>query len=215
MLTWLGKTILASVIIDGCCRDKTSSTAYFYCKENDQQKNTCIAVFRGILSQLLTQSRDLITYFHEKFRSSGETPLTKQGLAEQLLRLCFERIKRQQFIIIDGLDECDFSQRKLLLSFFTTMVNACDEEHPGKLRVLFISQHYPDIEKALQSASAPASIFRITENDNKSDIAAYVQSWCTQIQEKFELEVDKARDIQEATCVRSKGRFDNSTRMLS
>jgi hypothetical protein len=199
----LGKTILASVIIDRCLEDRSSTTAYFYCKESDPEKNDCISIFRGILSQLLNQCRELIPYCYDKFLSSGDLTLTTQSLAEQLLRLFCEKITKQ-FVIIDGLDECDSAQRKLVLSFFMTMVDRCDEREPGKLRVLFVSQHFPDIEKALQTAT----VLKLTSEDNKNDIKAYVRDWCGKIQQKYDLEMDKVEYIQESTCIRSKGTFD-------
>lgn len=198
----LGKTILASVIIDGCLEDRSCTTAYFYCKESDPEKNDCISIYRGLLSQLLNHCRELIPYCYDKFLSSGDLTLTTPSLAERLLSLFCEKITKQ-FVIIDGLDECDPAQRKLALQFFTTMVGRCDEHEPGKLRVLFVSQHYPDIEKALQTAA----VLKLKSEDNKSDIKAYVHDWCGKIQQEFDLEMEDIEYIQESTCIRSNGRF--------
>jgi hypothetical protein len=148
----------------------------------------------------LNQCRELVPYCHDKFLSGGELTLTIPSLAEQLLKLFCEKIPKQ-YIIIDGLDECDPAQRKLILSFFTTMVDRCDERDPGKLRVLYVSQHYPDIERALQTAT----VLKLTTEDNKNDIKTYVHYWSTKIQQKYDLETDKVEYIRESTCVRSQG----------
>jgi hypothetical protein len=195
-----GKTILASVIIDACLQDNSSTTAYFYCKENDPKKNDCIGIYRGLLSQLLNQCRELIPYCYEKSQTNGELNLTTDSLAEQLLKVFCESLPKL-YIVIDGLDECDTAQRTLVLKFLTDMVTRCDNHDPGKLRVLFISQDYPDIAKALQAAP----VLKLTAEDNKMDIAAYVRVWCKKIQQKYALGVSEVQDIENTTCLRARG----------
>jgi hypothetical protein len=131
---------------------------------------------------------------------SGELTLTTTLLAEQLLKLFLVRIPKL-YIIIDGLDECVPLQRMLVLSFFTTAIHL----DPGKLRVLFVSQNYPDIEKALRTTV----VFTLTAEDNENDIKTYVRDWSLKIQQKFSLEMDIVEYIQESTCIRSKGTIDN------
>lgn len=195
-----GKTILASIIIDRCLGEKLSSTAYFYCKDSDPQKDNCISVYRGLLTQLLPRYRDLLPYCYDKIRTSGEMNLMTTSLAEQLLSLFAEKIPKQ-YIVVDGLDECDHAQRKLVLTFLTSLVDRCDERDPGKLRVLFVSQDFPDIDKALKTAT----IVQLTGEDNEKDIKAYVDGWCLKVQQKHELEAREVDFIKESTCVRAKG----------
>lgn len=126
--------------------------------------------------------------------------LSTTSLAEQLLKLFCEKIENQ-YIIIDGLDECEPAQRKLVLSIFTTMVDRCDEHDPGKLRVLFISQDCLDIRKVL----ANASVLQITSDDNKNDIRTYINGESRKIQEKYGLDDKIAGYIQETTFIRSQG----------
>ncbi|KAH7381988.1 hypothetical protein BKA64DRAFT_584001 [Cadophora sp. MPI-SDFR-AT-0126] len=197
-----GKTILASIIIDASIKNGADSTAYFYCKENDAEKNTCISVYRGILSQLLNNHRELVPYYWDKMVSTGETVLTTTHLAEGLLKTILEKAESSR-IIVDGLDECNADQRKLLLAFFTNIVGIRDEKEPGKLRVVFMSQDYNDIQKALQAATN----FQLSEEENKADIETYVHEQTSMIQQKFDLETATARDIEETTCGRARGMF--------
>jgi hypothetical protein len=128
--------------------------------------------------------------------------LTSSALAEQLLKLFFEKIPKH-YIIIDGLDECNPAQRKLVLTFFTTIVDRCDEREPGKLRVLFVSQDFPDIGKALQTAT----IMKLTPEDNKNDIEAYINDWSKKIEKKYSVGIEEVEFIQESTLIRSQGRL--------
>jgi len=195
----IGKTILASVIVQSLL-NSTSTVSYFYCREDDPEKNDCISIFRGLLSQLLYHCQEIVPLCYEKSLVSGQLNLSSLGLAEKLLILSFETIPKP-FIIIDGLDECNTAQRKLVLTFFTNIVERLDEQEPGKLRVLFVSQDFPDIKKALEAAT----ILDLTPKDNENDIKSYVNAWSKRIEEKYELNSEDIKFIQESTLVRSQG----------
>ena len=117
-----------------------------------------------------------------------------------MLKLFFEKIPKQ-FIIIDGLDECDIQQRKLIMTFFTSMVNQCDELEPGKLRVLFVSQEFPDIAKALQTADT----LKLTKEHNENDIKSFIRDWSGRIRTKYNITPEQADFIEESTFVRAQG----------
>lgn len=90
------------------------------------------------------------------------------------------------YIIIDGIDECDFSERKAILSFMTSLV--ANSATPGKLRTLFVSQDENDIKKLLRSCT----ILRLTDDHNRSDIETYALKRSHEIQDKFQL-LDETR----------------------
>ena len=181
-------------------QESTFVTSYFYCKEGDQERNTGISVFRALLGQLLSQIRDMVPYCHDKYLTSGDTTLTSTNLATQLLGLFCQKIPKQ-YIIIDGLDECDTTERKLLLSTFIKMVDDYDKHDPGKLRVLFVSQHYNDIKKSLQAAT----VISLEPEDNQGDISLYVDWWAPKIQHKYGLDDDQIEHIKTSTCARAQG----------
>ena len=188
------------MIIDDCSRDQSFATSYFYCRDGDPEKDNCTSIFRGLLNQLLGQCRDLLPYCHDKHLSSGELTLASANLAKNLLEVFCQKIPKQ-YIIIDGLDECDLAERKLVLSFFNTMVDRCDAQQPGKLRVLFVSQDYNDIRKALPTAA----IISLGPMDNENDIKLYVEIWAVKIQQKFGLRNDQIDWVKTSTCTRAKG----------
>jgi hypothetical protein len=83
------------------------------------------------------------------------------------------------YIIIDGLDECDIVERKMILSLFTSL--AAKDIASGRLKCLFISQDENDIRKLLKTSS----ILKLTGAHNKSDIEAYTTYWLEKIKKKF------------------------------
>lgn len=189
------------MIIEACLRDESARTCYFYCNENDPEKNNCTAVFKGLVSQLLCDCRELIPYCHEKRLSSGEINLVSASLAKQLLELLAHRLPRV-FVIVDGLDECPPVERKLIASTFTTLVEKCDEYSPGKLRVLCVSQDFPDIQKALLTAS----LMSISEKENEHDLKMYTQRRCYELKRKYDLLELQVKDVLERTVAKARGK---------
>lgn len=132
--------------------------------------------------------------------STGEVVLTSTTVADAILKLFLELLPGV-VIIIDGLDELDISQRKLLLSLLNAHVEHCDEHQPGKLRIMFISQQLADIDKALRTAAR----ISLTLKDNENDIKLFVKSWCEMIRTHYNLSSDIASYIEDSTCARSEG----------
>jgi hypothetical protein len=125
--------------------------------------------------------------------------MTSVNLAKALLESFCQKIPKQ-YIILDGLDECDIAERKMILSLFTTMVDRFDAYEPGKLRVLFISQDFNDIRKALLTAAAMS----LGPADNQHDIKLYVDAWAPKIQQKHELNNEQIEHIRTSTCARAR-----------
>lgn len=113
----------------------------------------------------MNQNSDLIPYLHEQYLASGEESLSSSILSMRLLRTTLKMMPNA-YMIIDGIDECEVSDRKRILDFFTSVI-----EHDsvlGQLKVLFVSQDWPDIRKLLQRTL----VLKLTESHFKSDIAS-------------------------------------------
>ena len=206
MLTCAGKTILASTIIDSCLADQLSSTSFFYCKDTDPERNDSLSIFKGILSQLLHNHRDLLPHCHEKRLASGELNLTSTSLAQQLIELSIQNLIFVQNIsklnvVIDGLDECNMIERKSIMSFLVALVEKCDERDPGRLRVLFVSQDYPDISKLFVTTA----VMSLTATDIGNDLAQYVRKWSREIQKKHNLTESQQESLVVSTLAGAGG----------
>jgi hypothetical protein len=197
-----GKTVLASVIIEDCLKSKPLETIYFYCKHAEAEKNTSMAIFRGLLSQLIFQNRLLLPHCHEKTLAKGELTLTSAVTAQNLLELFFDCSSRQ-YVIIDGLDECSAIERKLVLAFFNSIIRKYDSKDPGKFRIVFVSQDEDDIKSALKSAAwislAPGNV--------EHDLQIFTGKWSDDIGQKFHLDTQQVNHIAELTCYRAEGMF--------
>ncbi|TVY27111.1 Vegetative incompatibility protein HET-E-1 [Lachnellula hyalina] len=195
-----GKTILASRIIEERLRLDQQSTVFFYCKYQDEQRRTFLAIARSVLSQLLNVHDDLLPYLYDQCISSGQVSLVSTQSAVELLRTCLETVP-QTYIVIDGIDECEYSERRAILSFFTSLID--NDITPGRLRGLFVSQDENDIRRLLRKAS----VLRLTEEHNKSDIEAYASRWLSKIELKFEIPDLTLQHIKAAVLGGCEGMF--------
>lgn len=115
------------------------------------------------------------------------------------------------FIVIDGLDECEPGERKQTLQNIMKITCTCNNDAPGKLRVLVVSQDYPDIRKLLHSSEGtgiPPKIIQISDIDNEDDIKTYTGSLVEQIALKFvPFTEDMKAYLRDLTVANAKGIF--------
>ena len=195
-----GKTVLASLIIEECRKKTDFHTHYFYCRGDDEQQNTSLAVLMGILRQMAQHNDDLIAYCSDK---SNEGPLGQISVVKQLLE-AFCEYDANQFVVVDGLDECEKGERKII-DFWKSMVDKAEAQKPGKLRVFLVSQDKPDIDASLKS-SAHASRVCVHPAYTDKDIETYVLQKSPLIQRHFQLGPDKNRFLENVICKRAEGK---------
>jgi hypothetical protein len=163
---------------------------FFYCKDNDSDRNNFPALARSLLAQFLKQDRGLLLYFYQKCYSSGQTVLTSPYLIEDLLNLAFKNCK-SAYIVLDGLDECAKDERKKITQWFRKLVEDLPTSEPERLRCLFVSQNGG---VARNDFFGIASI-EITAKDNKHDIDEYSRMEADKLKKKFQLLEDRATTI--------------------
>jgi hypothetical protein len=154
---------------------------------------------------MIRQFRSLIPYCFDKAHADGQRELSSSQTARSLLEVFCERISHQ-FIIIDGLDECDVKERTPLLSSLKAIVDRCDSQNPGKLRLLIISQDFNDIKGSLTSPDSEPTIFRLTEADNRAEIEGYVAQRVKLMAPTFNLSDEEITCIRDNTCLRANGK---------
>jgi hypothetical protein len=128
--------------------------------------------------------------------------LGSANLTKTLLELFCERLEKL-YLIIDGLDDCSVTERRLVLQYLGEAVKNCDSYQPGKLRVLIVSQDCPDIGRSL----AGSTVVPLGPQHTETDIRRYVEEWTTKIQKHHKLDDGQAEYIRESTCARAGGKF--------
>lgn len=196
----LGKTILASLIVEEARKLQNVSVIFFYCRYLDSDRSTFLGLARGLLSQLLLQDDDLLSYIHEKASSSGQTILSTESIAKELLTTAIKNSDKL-YVIIDGLDECEREERRTIVSFFEEVWASLPQDRLDSLRCLFISQDDNVASKDFENITS----LKVTEAHNKKDIMAYAEARSLEIQAKFGLAADKQLHIQELVTNTAEG----------
>lgn len=175
--------------------------AFFYCRDQDGQRNNFAGLAKAVLAQLLRQNPNILPYLYDECLKSGKVTLATSQDCIKLLKAVLQAVP-QTILIIDGIDECNQKERKTMLNFFTSLISA-DEITPGKVRELFISQELSDIKSALHMAD----VVKLKDH-NELDIRNYAENWATRIQERFKMMPDNARaHIVRLVCQGADGMF--------
>lgn len=144
---------------------------------------------------MIIHEEALVPYCHDEMMKSGDLTLVTEELAKKLLQIFCTTIP-QQYIIIDGLDECLPKSRQNLVKILVSVVKTCDQKsNSGKPRLLIVSQKLYDIEKSL----AEANWMEFRRVDNRNDIKRFVTKRVEELKATFDLETELAEQLQAFT----------------
>lgn len=194
----VGKSVLASSMIDRCMSVResnilaetpgshaqtgatsdysdtlVSNTSYFYCREEGSRQNDSLVIYKSLLRQMLRGSQDLLPVCHEKM-VKGQGPHIQETTAQTLLEL-FVNTNLNRYIILDGIDSCEVKTRGIVIDFLSKLVSRCEENKPGKVRLLLISHDLLDVRK-LKLIESSTTIIDVTTNFVQTDIGHYLDS---------------------------------------
>ena len=123
-------------------------------------------------------------------------------IVQQNIILDQQRVHERQYIIVDGLDECEPGEWQQLVELFQRILKNLGTDS-AKLRVLFVSQHTNQIEKVFKGIPC----LQITPQDNGDDIEVYARRRTIEFQLRFGLDDRQAQDIVRETCKGAAGRL--------
>lgn len=174
--------------------------SYFYC--HCGQEAEAVTVLAGLLIQLIRHLPDT---------SSNEPVLSSITMIKRLWKAIAFKLPKQ-YIVVDGLDECEPGQRKVIVECLWELINHCCTDEPGRVRVLFVSRDYADIRRTLHSAPRPTFPPReisISPADNEADIRTYTKQWIDKIARKYApLIEDTVEYLTNLAVARAQGMFN-------
>ena len=212
MVSVSGKSFIFSSIIEKIKSDiSEAQVIYYYCSYNDPSKKSFSNITKCFLSQLLALNPTCSQYLYDNLigifnpHSSSTNTLWKSLLENLALH------HEQLFIGIDGLDECEGSERKQLLSTIHGINNAAG--HSKNVRIFLTSRKEKDIRDMLSSATT----LDIRPHHIEKDIAYYVRGRVSELGKKFELSEEHQRSITVDIKSRPRGRsskFDTNFKLI-
>ncbi|KAF3354856.1 Phosphoserine phosphatase [Verticillium dahliae VDG1] len=206
----IGKTVLSSMLVEECVSlqrqgevPPASQVHFFYCEEGDANLNTALGVFRGLLHQLLLSREDLLSTMLDEARNGGQLTLSTSETARDLVELCLESPSRR-YIVIDGLDACEPSEAKRVVSLLTHMAKK-PGVRAGRLRVLFTSRSSAELKRVFDAAN----MLEIDPAQNLRDIHHYVGVRLAKAT-GLPLNEDETNQLQDQVTRQSGGLFLNA-----
>ncbi|EMD69111.1 hypothetical protein COCSADRAFT_130498 [Bipolaris sorokiniana ND90Pr] len=182
----------ASLVVEEAMKLPDVHVAFFYCRYLDSERDTFLAVARGILSQLLSHDDALLSYLYEKASTSGQVTLSLEATARELLETSLKAFEKL-YIVVDGIDECEGDQRQQIVSFFQDTWDSLPPADMDSLRCMFVSQDDNIARKHFASMSS----LKITENHTREDIVEFVAGRSMTIKVKFDLTADRQQWVQD------------------
>lgn len=165
---------------------------FFYCKQDNEERNSFPCIGRHFLAETLKLNHDLLfPVYDEKYSHQNMEPVLRRVKdIEELLRIAILNCPSVH-IVIDGIDECPREDRKTIVQWFRTLVENLDPRDQERIRILFVSQ---DDGPARRDFSGLASL-KIEPADNRQDIERFAVVESRRIQSEFGLDGDMATGI--------------------
>ena len=145
---------------------------------------------------------------HQEKTNTGGTNLVEAAVAQKLIKTFIEYNPRQ-YIVIDGLDECESAEIYQTARFFKELVSVYDTQvQLGHLRVMFLGRETSDARKYIpddECLSVP-----LKPEDNHDDIRDFVQKQlplfsASEHGRGFSLSDADKEDVENLICNQSQG----------
>ena len=160
----IGKTVLASFLVEYLEKQSKGCVLYFFCKAGDFEKRGATHIHRTLLAQLLRHDPSLYRYVESFYSRSGRATADSFVDVSKCLVLAFSNtLKPMISIVVDALDECEDVSNLLQVLF-----DARDSAS-AQLSMIFTSRHMQlpfscDEDLILESQSSKRPIQEYIEN---------------------------------------------------
>jgi hypothetical protein len=185
---------------------------HFYCQEEDSEHRTHLDILRGILHQMVDANEELLPFCIDKAQSTGNPSLSDTQTAHYLIE-AFVEYNTRQYIIIDGIDECETSEVREMAKYFLGQVTKRNKDtQESQLRLLFMSQPIAELTRDGFMPDGDARV-QLKATDNAEDIKFYVKKRLVDFSKGhatrigFNLSESDKDQIESSVCHRSEGKF--------
>jgi hypothetical protein len=190
-----GKTFLAAAAIDHA--KKSHRTIFVFASDSNRQSLTALSVIQSLIFQIVVNNKDLQTVLVE---SSEQDLKSNTSNASDLLKSLLLSAG-QTYIVIDGLDEIEESERQILLQKLEIVVKDCNE-----LKILIFSRAEDDIAKALGKNTKSIRVDQKNMGSIQSYIDSRSQEWMSRC--NFDVGIEsEVLSLLSPLSERSKGRY--------
>jgi hypothetical protein len=178
--SWSRQDVLAAAAIDHA--KKNHRTIFAFASHTSQKSLTALSVIQSLIFQAVVDNKNLQTVLVE---SSERDLQSNTSHASDLLKSLLVSAG-PTYIIIDGLDEIEESERQILLQKLETVVKDCNE-----LKILICSRAEEDITKTL---GKKAKSIRVDQR-NLGSIQAYINTRSQEWMDNCKFDVNTESEV--------------------
>ena len=154
------------------------------------------------------QNSDIVPYFNNHQVALVHDPLKSDGL-RSLVTAIFE-VLDFIYLVVDGLDEIDRSERERFFRLILPLVKSHDSQVDGdteyRVKLFISSRGEDDIRKSLDSIGRTSRKYcEISRDDNRKDVSLYVSVRTQELQNRFRLDHSRIGEISKHICERAGG----------
>ena len=208
----IGKTMISSYLVDELNKRAQCTPgmifAYYFCDNNDNKRNTAIAIIRGFLLQLLRQRPLLFKHIQEDYHQMRDRAFEEfEALWRILLKMLTDPNASQVYFLIDALDECDKSPRGFRQAFLASLADLFSTQHGNgaiDFKLLITCRPESDI---LGELDDPTRLVRIDSGKINGDLLKYIQTRVNELSTKKKYPPKLKQDIQSALSEKAGGTF--------
>lgn len=202
----IGKTTLTAYLKEKAPVSSTSVVLYCLCTYGfgKTKGNACSLTFRSLIAQLLRNRVDLLPHVYDNYVKVGA--ISTLGKIKDLLEKLF-RCLETTYIILDGLDECESSHQKQILTELSNLVlaDSTAKLNSPKLKILVCSRDTKEIARKLNKVP---QISLTSEDQHVSrDIASFTENSLAELKDRFNASV--VEEIQRTVVRKAEGRVPN------
>ena len=172
------------------------TVAYFFCNSYNDGEDRCSRLLRALVLQVLRAHLDLAPYICDNYANRGRNPSMpqlKKLIPDLLATIPLTRI------VIDGLDECQEKDQRLILQELLSLCSPAGV----RCKILLSSREGVHLSRALRRK--PNISLRERKADVDSDIRLFVAYKLTELRERFDGKI--VDDIEKRVVKKADGMF--------
>lgn len=175
---------------------------YFYCKYDQEAKQTFNRILRGLLNQLLDQDQALSESLLEEIQG---TDSVKLRTTESLGRLIKQALASHDcaFFFIDGLDECSDAEARNTLDWFLLLTSEKCQGSTAKIKLMFSGQRDGVLDKKLEGHPS----ISLENSPHLEDVRRYCEGRSVTFRDKFGLDKDTIQEIVSKIANAAQGQY--------
>jgi hypothetical protein len=173
-----GKSVLTSRIIQDLRENPDITTIFFFCNYHTDRGDLCSQVLRTLILELLRSEPHLTSHIYENYTRQVRTP--SLGQIKKLLPDLLSAVLSTR-IVIDGLDECQEKDQKIIL----TEVLSAVKSSTAPCKLFISSRAETHISKTLRKRPTISLTEKKERNKVDEDIQKYVKHSLMGLRESF------------------------------